>query len=366
MNKNIKIFFFRISLLVISILLIFVICEVSIRLIGLFKNIDFRLYMVELKNSDRLPKELFREDGIFGLRSRVQVLATTSDFSVIYKTNSQGLRDKEYDFLKPRDKIRMLAFGDSFTFGEGIKYGDRFTDIPENYFHNLEIINFGIPGAGLDDILLYFIREGLQYSPDYLVLFLHEAMSNRYSKDIIKNNSIIIEGVSKNKPIGSASTLYLNRENIFFKYNPNFILRNSYFLSFLNYRITLFKLHKKLEQYDKKLWQSICGNCGRDNIFRDHSTDPYIGRTLLIIRKLNEICKQNGIRLIIIKISIGTNFDYLKNIDSNISFFDLTDGLKEESRKYSLYFKYDGHYNKKTHRFIAEKTIEIFKTLGLK
>src|SRR4030042_4345946 len=187
---------------ILSFVLIFlnlIICELSMRVIGKKKNIDFRLYTKELKNSDRLPSDLFVNDDILGrrLKPNVQVLATTSDFSVIYSINSKGLRDKEYDFDNPQGKIRILAFGDSCTFGEGVSYSRRFTDIAEDYFHNVEIINFGVPGYGLDQILLYFAADGLRYKPDYVMVFINRAIERRYSTDIIKDNSIVLDNRSE-------------------------------------------------------------------------------------------------------------------------------------------------------------------------
>ncbi len=55
--------------------------------------------------------------------------------------------------------------------------------------------------------------------------------------------------------------------------------------------------------------------------------------------------------------------DFLKGIDNNIVYYDLTNDLINESKKYSLRFIYDGHYNKKTHSFIGQKTTEILKNI---
>jgi len=182
----------------------------------MIKGVDFRLYMKELKNSDKLPAALaMSTNGLFGLRPNTQVLATTSDFSVIYKTNSQGLRDKEYDFVKPKNKIRILAFGDSFTFGEGVAYPDRFTDIPEERTPNLEIINFGVFGCGLDQILLKFVVEGLQYSPDYAIIFINKVEVERSSTDIIQNNSVVLQNFSSGYPTGGMATAYISKNDIF-------------------------------------------------------------------------------------------------------------------------------------------------------
>lgn len=176
------------------------------------------------------------------LDPNTSVLATTSDFSVIYKTNSKGLRDKEYSYIKPKGKIRILAFGDSYTFGEGIEYGKRFTDIPENYYPNLEIINFGVPGWGIDQELLRFAAEGLKYSPDYVIIFINLLDVNRYSTNILRNDAIVLEDVVSQKPVNDSSTLFLRKDDALFHRDSNPILKKSQFLNYLNYQITLIKL----------------------------------------------------------------------------------------------------------------------------
>lgn len=339
------------------------------RLIGMVNNIDLTLYMKELKNSDRLPRELFvNNNGLYGLRPNIQVLATTSDFSIIYKINSQGLRDKEYDFTKPKGKIRILAFGDSFTFGEGVEYGNRFTDIIEKSFPNLEVINFGVPGYGLDRILIKFAAEGLKYPTDYIIIFINKVIIDRFSTDIMKNNYVDLENIIPKSPVNNASTAYINRNDAFFNKRRDFLaLDRSFLFSFLNYKLCLFTLKNKLKEDDKKVWNAIYAKHQKQvhvtqNKALDRKIDPIAARTTLLIKKFNDICKEYGIKLIIMNIDdYFTNMDFLRGIDNNINYYDLTNDLRNESKKYYLHFIYDVHYNKKAHSFIGQKTTEILR-----
>lgn len=353
-------------LLLISIFMALLVGELSMRIAGKFYDIDFRLYMKELTNSDRLPGGLFIPDKILGqrLRSNNQVLATTSDFSIIYKINSKGLRDKEYDYERVPGKVRILAFGDSFTFGEGISYGKRFTDLPEDYFSNLEIINFGVPGYGIDQELVYFATEGLKYSPDYVIIFINWADIVRYSTDIVKNGSVILQNMNYD-PIGTSSTLYLNKNDPFFNGGTNNILKGSYFLSYVHYQITLIKLRNKLEQYDKQLWENIHEEDKKRYEGINDTQTEYKDRTKLIIKKFNELCKRNNIKLIIINIDKSSYLDYLNESDDNIVYYNLANELKQEEKEYSLRFRYDGHYNEKAHAFIGNSLIRILESVIL-
>lgn len=249
----------KIALLLISSLIAFLIAELAVRVTGRINGVDFRLYMQELKNADRLPKELWISDDIlnYKLKPNAQVLATTSDFSVIYKINSKGLRDKEYSYPKPWDKTRILAFGDSFTFGEGVEYGGRFTDIPEGHYPDVEIINFGVPGYGIDQELIYFATEGLKYSPDYVMIFVNLIDIDRYSTDIIKGDLVTLENIIPKNPVSDPSTLFLNRNNAVLNKKANPIILRSYLLSLLQYRISLASLKRNLEKQDREVWRDI-------------------------------------------------------------------------------------------------------------
>ena len=361
----------KLLILVISTFITLLIAELITRVVGRINDIDFRLYMQELKNSNRLPEGLFiPDDRVHNkLRPNAQVLATTSDFSVVYKINSKGLRDKEYSYAKPKDKIRILAFGDSFTFGEGIEYGKRFADIPEEYYPNLEIINFGVPGFGIDQELIYFAAEGIKYSPDYVIIFISLLDINRYSTNIINNNTVVLEDAISKNPISNSSTLFLSKNDVMFKGNFNPILKKSYFLSFLDYKIALIRLKRNLEKQDKEIWDAIRSSGKVSNSTVENNKDEEDNRqkrAKMIICKFNELCKKNNIKLIIVKIDKTGNLDYMAHLDNNISYYDLTNDLKNERKKYSLSFKYDGHYNKKTHNYIGRKVIWILRDMMIK
>lgn len=125
--------------------------ELTLRVAGWAQDIDYRRYLVELKNAKRLPPAIFHPQATAAnlMRPNASGLSATSDFTVEYSINSKGVRDREYTYERPAGFVRFLALGDSFTFGEGVPYGRRFTDIPEERIDGIEIINMGVPGFGI-------------------------------------------------------------------------------------------------------------------------------------------------------------------------------------------------------------------------
>lgn len=75
------------------------------------------------------------------------------EFTFSAEINSLGFRDKEYS-LQKRDALRVLALGDSYTFGWGVPRDDAWVEIVEQTLnaqgHAVEILNLGAPGAAPD------------------------------------------------------------------------------------------------------------------------------------------------------------------------------------------------------------------------
>jgi len=203
---------------------------------------------------------------------------------------------------------------------------------------NVEIINTGVPGYGLDQMLIYFVREGIKYNPDYVVIFLTSSIASRnFSGDSWKNSNL-------------GSTIYISGEDEFFEEK---LQSNSYLFQYLFYNIKLLLLKNEFEGYDKDLW----GYLRKEN---NISKSIVFTRTNSIIKKFEEVTKKNNIELIIIR--IDTSKRMLLDADS-LSYFDLSSDLRKERKKRSLSFKYDPHYNKETHDFLGEKFTEILRKI---
>ena len=84
--------------------------------------------------------------------------------------NSKGMRYKEIQKEKSKNKKRIAIMGDSFTWGVGVKDSERFSDIVEkNNIGNYEVLNFGVSGYGP---LRFFLQldKVLEFNPDIILL----------------------------------------------------------------------------------------------------------------------------------------------------------------------------------------------------
>jgi len=93
-----------------------------------------------------------------------------------FQLNSKGFQDKEFTTQKPKETFRIIAIGDSFTFGV-VPYENNFLTLLEDSLKeknsNLEILNMGIPSMGVREYLSLLVDEGLALNPDMLLVNIY-------------------------------------------------------------------------------------------------------------------------------------------------------------------------------------------------
>ncbi len=324
------------------ILISFFVVGVGMRVSGKLSDIDYRLFLRELDNPERLPEGLFINDPVIGyaLNPGFETLAVTSDFNVIYKINSKGQRDQEYPYDRPPGKKRVLAFGDSFTFGEGVKYGERFTDIPET--NEIEIINFGVPGYGLDQSLALYKIEGSRYEHDMVIIFLNAVSLGRISYEV---NMTATRG---------QKTVYSNPGERVFN-SSNFMFKDSYFLSYLRYLYLTTIREKGFKEFDRK--EGV--NLSKKIVSSAEVAKTFENKTLNVLTEFIKTAKNQDADIIIINIDKNYNLTFVSKM--YVSYYPLTEKL--QSLNFSLRFEYDPHYNKATHEFIGKETVSILRNV---
>lgn len=131
--------------------------------------------------AERLGLFFVLPKGLADLRSPSHLQAgfrgtfRTPAFTTELRINSKGLRDVERSYEKPAKVYRILALGDSMTFGWGVEAEETYVSLLEKCLSTrlgwrFEIINAGIPGAGTQIELDYLLREGMKYEPDLVLL----------------------------------------------------------------------------------------------------------------------------------------------------------------------------------------------------
>jgi hypothetical protein len=95
-----------------------------------------------------------------------------------YEKNSKGLRDHEYAYEKEEGVFRIVATGDSFTYGTGVpsmddiflKRLEKMLNADVESGHRYEVINGAEPGYNTPEEYEWLRKEGVKYSPDVIVV----------------------------------------------------------------------------------------------------------------------------------------------------------------------------------------------------
>src|SRR5262249_27037975 len=125
--------------------------------------------------------------------------------------NSERLRAaRDYGHQKPPSTLRLAVFGDSFAFGMDVGDDDTFAAQLEHQMDHSEVLNFGVLGYGMDQVLLRFRAEGVQFHPDIVVLNYVQMLAARAQEDFTTwykprfvldgNHQLILRGVPVPSP----------------------------------------------------------------------------------------------------------------------------------------------------------------------
>jgi hypothetical protein len=85
--------------------------------------------------------------------------------SGLYSANAQGLRGNREVSVQPASKIvRIGTFGDSFTHCDQVGNDDTWQAQMQRLEPGLEVLNFGVPGYGLDQAYLRYLQESRRFT----------------------------------------------------------------------------------------------------------------------------------------------------------------------------------------------------------
>jgi len=137
-----------------------------------------------------------------GLRARIP---NHNDFYLL-RTNKAGFRsDREYPLQKPQGRKRIILLGDSYTAGDGVSNGERYSDLIEAAYPHLDVMNFAISGSGTDQQVLIYEEIARQYEADAVVF------------------AILVENIIRNGQTCRPGLLGANEKVVYFRPKPYFV-----------------------------------------------------------------------------------------------------------------------------------------------
>jgi hypothetical protein len=177
MRSNLRSAFLSLTLLVVSILVALLLCEIALRVVG-FSYPSFH-----------------RPDDRVGLRLRPNAEGWfRSEGDAFVKINGAGFRDRERSLKKPSDTFRIIVLGDSMIEALQVDFEKTFTALLEQQLNacrafgnkKVEVLNFGVSSYGTAQELLLYRHIGSKYSPDLVLVAF-------FAGNDVRNNSRSLE-----------------------------------------------------------------------------------------------------------------------------------------------------------------------------
>ena len=100
-----------------------------------------------------MSRQLFEYHAVIGYRfiPNLKARVAHEGGGYLVRTNESGFRaDRPFNRERSPALRRALLFGDSFTAGDAVSNGERYSDLLEAAIPRLEIYNYGLPGTGTD------------------------------------------------------------------------------------------------------------------------------------------------------------------------------------------------------------------------
>lgn len=167
-----------------------------------------------------------------------------------YTINNDSLNETlNYEPIKKKDIFRIIALGDSFTFGENVSTEDNWTELLERHLNNMrvcpsiskyEVINLGMKGYDAAYELERYRIRGQKYNPDLIIWYITDFYRmteeiNKYYQKLKINNTeerrLADEGVFVGKwelAYNAVIKTYGHKDNETYQINKYKSLRNFY------------------------------------------------------------------------------------------------------------------------------------------
>src|SRR5688500_13225512 len=132
------------------------------------------------------------------------------EYSVEVAVNANGLRDPERPYSAP-GTFRVVALGDSFVEGYTVEIPQTVTQVLEQSLRApgcpVEVLNAGTAAYSTDQEYLFYLDQGVRYSPQVVLLFA-------YYNDILWNTAVNYFGSPKPLLVPQGGQLVLSNDPV--------------------------------------------------------------------------------------------------------------------------------------------------------
>jgi len=254
-------------------------------------------------------------------------------FSTFVHQNQYGLRGSDSDSkTKNSSNHRVLVLGDSYAWGYGVNQNEMFTN-PQIHKSSQDLLNFGVSGYGTDQEYLFYLRNGLEFDVDEVVLVFtpyNDVISNLEEKQYgyLKPYFKIIEG-----------ELVLFQDHIHDMIGRNLINQIRFHSRLVNTIERAYRTYRNSQKYRKNINDT---SVARKRVFKEiklsERDEEGIEITAKIIAALQKSVQRHGASFSVIFIPYKPHI--IKKKDKN---HPLVEKLSRELEKYAIDY-YEPYY----------------------
>ena len=303
---------------------------------------------------------LTADDPMIGgglLRPHAHAVHRTPEFEAEYRVNPEGLRDEVRPQVNKGDEIRILALGDSFTFGIGNPYENIWPAVFEkklmNEGYTVRVIKAGILGFNTRKELFYLKRLLPRYRPHYVILgfVAHDLFENTALSEGVEEEGIMV------------------RELPYTRWHTLRFFRRVLFSSDHLYGMVYLSTPRR-EYFTRPLSARV---------------EERVRITKELISEMHAFSEKNGARFIVLSIPqqfqiiASSHESFFSGVDhgwidrvfgafvagKGIPWLATKDTLEKEYRekKTPVYYRVDGHLNPAGHEAVAKHLLDHFMKL---
>ncbi|MCZ7585547.1 MAG: GDSL-type esterase/lipase family protein [Deltaproteobacteria bacterium] len=264
--------------------------------------------------------------------------------------SSRGMRDDEIPIEKADGEVRVLALGDSCTFGDGVGNWETYSNVLETLVRSaapdrpVNVINAGVPGYTSYQVRTYLEQKLLSLEPDVVVVYVGF------------NDNITSQSGRSDRQLGEE--------------NPRDLLVQKLFGRLRTYQL----INRYLSKARAELARKHLEAAARDEL-GDEETVPRVSSEAFQenLCAIEQLGRQRGFNLIVTTLPHVFDKEPERNLDvraavarCGIDVVDLWSIMKErQAVGLDLYTSDGGHPNVVGHRIVAQSLFRKFQELGL-
>jgi len=350
--------------MIISLLVFFMLLELTVRVLDMTPAYGY-------------PDNMYQKDNLldYRLTPNQEGFVVKQEFKTHFHTNSKGMHDIEYEEKKKED-YRILALGDSFTWGAyGTELNKTYLKILETKMNqnskeiNFQVMNAGVPGYGPDQEYLYLKHYGSELEPNMILLNFY--VNNDFQDSVTMNEMTVNE---KGQLI-TKKTVTTRLEK-----SRNFMLKNSHAYRLLEGgAINLFS-----KFIGKNIVARITNWEGIKDLYLVQPTskiDKQVTATLKFLKEMKDYAQKNNLDFVVViipaKYQVDNHLqkDFIKENKliegeyelekpqkiitkwgktNKIKIIDLLPVLKEKTIDNDFYWRLNPHFNQKGNKEVAK------------